>query len=521
MIALALHLRVVRGDFLSDDFSHIWWISEADRRGELLRWLGQLFYLPLESGNFAYRPIVFASYGLDWLLYGTNPSGWHATNLVIHLLNGAMLFRLARDVAAKAQVGDALFVGTSASALHIAIPFAGESTFWPVGRFDLLACFFSLLFLRAVLLSGTKERRVRWVAGAFLIFALLSKESAMPMLVVGAMLLYAQQWACMDDSSSHASRMILAARKTFDRYWPVLFIATLYLGWRLLLFGSAWKVYPDSQWPQSLQILLQRVSTLAIPIQFVYAPQAIAVTIVIGVAVLVWLFGARAAVHRATLQSRVLTLSLLAATILYFAAPASSFPIAAITGEGMRNLYLPWMLLSVFVAMAVGGHERRVLILLLLLLVSFVGQARMLRVWGGAAHEMALIKAAIPAMARTVPEHQFALALLPDHIEVAPFARNAQGALFLPPQQETSHIARIVTMTPLQFAEWEKHFDDNTIGRIKGPSVVFDRNTFFGVFCWLPARQQFQLLNARPVIGDAPAWERRTLAEGAQRECLL
>jgi protein O-mannosyl-transferase len=91
----AIHLRAIGGDFLSDDFAHASWVADAQSKGELLEWLVSRLYLPLGSGNFAYRPVVFASYALDWIIYGTNAAGWHLTNLVIHLVNGVLIFVLA------------------------------------------------------------------------------------------------------------------------------------------------------------------------------------------------------------------------------------------------------------------------------------------------------------------------------------------------------------------------------------------------------------------------------------------
>ena len=89
-LCLQLHLRALGGDFLSDDFVHAAWIASAQANGELGHWLLRRFYLPLDSGNYAYRPVVFASYALDWVAHGGQAAGWHLTNLLVHLLNAVL-----------------------------------------------------------------------------------------------------------------------------------------------------------------------------------------------------------------------------------------------------------------------------------------------------------------------------------------------------------------------------------------------------------------------------------------------
>jgi protein O-mannosyl-transferase len=146
------------------------------------------FYQPIESGNYAYRPVVFASYALDWLWHGANATGWHVSNFIIHIVNAALVMFLAYRLATHIGFADARFASAAASALFLAIPFAGESTFWPVGRFDLIACMFSLGFLLALV-----SFRGNFLVLMCLLAALLAKESAMPMVVIGFMLLWSVQ----------------------------------------------------------------------------------------------------------------------------------------------------------------------------------------------------------------------------------------------------------------------------------------------------------------------------------------
>jgi hypothetical protein len=522
-ICLAIHLRAIGGDFLSDDFAHASWVAEAQSKGELLDWLVKRLYLPLGSGNYAYRPVVFASYALDWVIYDTNATGWHLTNLVIHLINGALIFVLALRLAARAEISDARFTGVAIAALFLAIPFAGESTFWPVGRFDLLACMFSLGFL--LLLLGAHSRlSLRRTIGTLvcLLLALLSKESAMPMLAVGFALVLALNLADQySKNQSLAKKLTAATKDSLSVYWPVIVLALAYFVWRYFLFGSPWKVFPDSHFPASLAEFVARVAVLKQVFIYPYGQHAVLWWSLIVIGVAFWFAGLRAAVRRASFLTIILAITLFGCVLVYLLAPATSFPVASDNGEGIRNLYFPWAMFSLAMGFAIAYHRARVALLCVLLVIAFWGQWRLVTLWQDSAAEMLQVTRAIPALASEIDDQQYALMLLPDYLTVVPFVRNAQGGVVMPPRQPVSYLTKMAAMSPLQFAEWESHFSDNTIGQVRGPDVVFDRSNFFGVYCWVPSSGHFQLLAAKPHVNDAKTWEAETVKEATEKNCLL
>lgn len=520
---VAIHLRAIGGDFLSDDFAHASWLADAQSKGELLDWLVSRLYLPLGSGNYAYRPVVFASYALDWVIYGTNAAGWHLTNLVIHLINGALIFVLALRLAARAGIADARFTAAAVAALFLAIPFAGESTFWPVGRFDLLACMFSLGFL-LLLLAAHPRLSLRRTIGtlACLLLALLSKESAMPMLAVGFALVLALNLA--DQHSKNQTigvTLTVTIKDSLSFYWPVIALALAYFAWRNFLFGSPWKVFPDSHFPANVGEFIARVAVLKQVFIYPYGQHAALWWSLIAIGIAFWLAGLRAAVQRATFLSVILAITLFGCFLVYLIAPATSFPVASDNGEGIRNLYFPWAMFSLAMGLAIAHHRSRVALLCGLLVVAFWGQWRLVTLWQHGAAEMLRVTTAVPALASEIDDTRYALLLLPDYLTVVPFVRNAQGAVVMPPRQPVSYLTKMAAMSPLQFAEWESHFSDNTIGQVRGTDVVFDRAAFQGVYCWLPLTGRFQLLAAKPRINDAKTWEVETMKEAKQKNCLL
>src|ERR1700734_1969914 len=67
----------------------------------LASWHGILYYLRTNvsfvndlrgSGESYYRPLYWVSLALDRMLWGSHPAGFHVTNLLLHWMNGFLLF---------------------------------------------------------------------------------------------------------------------------------------------------------------------------------------------------------------------------------------------------------------------------------------------------------------------------------------------------------------------------------------------------------------------------------------------
>lgn len=129
-------------------------------------------------------PVTWASFALDYLGWGTNPVGYHLTNLVLHAANAALFFALARRLLARAigTAGEgALRLGAMAAALFWALhPLRVESVAWATERRDVLSGFFFLLtvltYVRAAETPG--PRRGRWLAVSVGCYALALASKA-------------------------------------------------------------------------------------------------------------------------------------------------------------------------------------------------------------------------------------------------------------------------------------------------------------------------------------------------------
>jgi tetratricopeptide (TPR) repeat protein len=148
---------------------------------EQLRWMWTTFHM----GH--YVPLSWMTLGLDYEVWGMNPTGYHLTSLLIHAANAVVVYFLARRVLELSRPdfsADPLGLDVAAgfAALAFALhPLRAESVAWATERRDVLSAlfFFSsiLVYLRAR--GASANRRLYWTSVALFVCALLSKATSM------------------------------------------------------------------------------------------------------------------------------------------------------------------------------------------------------------------------------------------------------------------------------------------------------------------------------------------------------
>src|SRR3989454_534488 len=140
-----------------------------------------------------YIPLTWMTLGLDYLLWGMNPVGYHLTSLLLHAANAVVFFfvvrrLLTRALPGPAERGHALAVAAGFAALVFAIhPLRVESVAWVTERRDVLS---GLFYLSAILLYlracefGARGGGWYWLAVAVFVCALLSKSMVVNLPVV-------------------------------------------------------------------------------------------------------------------------------------------------------------------------------------------------------------------------------------------------------------------------------------------------------------------------------------------------
>ena len=145
-----------------------------------------------------YMPLTWITYGLDYVVWGLNPYGYHLTSIVLHAANVALVYfvaqRLFRIVwpGASATGLDGLRIAAALAALVFGVhPLRVESVAWITERRDVLCGFFFLLTVLLYLRGcGVESRDARawsrfyWAAVGTFVLALLSKSMAVTLPVV-------------------------------------------------------------------------------------------------------------------------------------------------------------------------------------------------------------------------------------------------------------------------------------------------------------------------------------------------
>ena len=167
-----------------------------------------------------YRPTVTLITFFDYSIWGENPTGYHATNVALHLINVLLFFGSCLVLFRSSETALVTAVLFAAHPIHT------ESVTWISGRTDLLACAFVLGSLLCTLQIGSKAASPRWVLASSLLFipALLSKEVAIVLPIALACHLH---WLSTENKNLPYFRAAIAAQAVMGAIY--LFIRTTVL----------------------------------------------------------------------------------------------------------------------------------------------------------------------------------------------------------------------------------------------------------------------------------------------------
>ncbi|MGH7374903.1 MAG: tetratricopeptide repeat protein [Candidatus Rokuibacteriota bacterium] len=144
-----------------------------------------------------YIPVTWMSLGLNYVLGGMDPWGYHLGNLLLHATNATLAYWITRRLLAAAWSGGSqdgretpsiCWAGACAALLFGIHPLRVESVAWITERRDVLCGLFFLLAVLAYLKGVERGRGLepvwRWVSWTASVAALLSKAAAMPLPLV-------------------------------------------------------------------------------------------------------------------------------------------------------------------------------------------------------------------------------------------------------------------------------------------------------------------------------------------------
>ncbi|MGZ5104845.1 MAG: hypothetical protein ACXWHB_10430 [Usitatibacter sp.] len=428
-----LFAPLLAGYFVSDDFVPLVLFRLWEDQGRLASALAEKFWSSLDAGDSRfYRPLSYLSFALNYLTSGLDAAPWMAVNVALHVLNGVMVGMIGVRAAEGSPSARGIAAGALGAALFLFLAPGAEVVAWISGRFDGSATFFTLL----ACVFFQRSRRTGDAAGVASLLsavaALLCKESAA--IVPFAILFLARLRDDVLDRPTVLARWLAAARVAA----PWLALAALYLAWRYAMFGSATRVYSNTQ---PLSDMLSRaywsdvVQALPAWISAQFRPAyRFAFLAVLTLAQLVLIFVSRPSGRREpeALFGAAATVALTLALLLPH---VGKLPEDGLSG---RLLYQTSAFYGVLVAIALR-HSRAAYLLwgvsLALLILHTAFERHVLARWE-VVHRQT--RELVPAVARyhdALAPGDFALVLVPEAVDDIPFGRNAQGGLMLPPVQ--------------------------------------------------------------------------------------
>src|SRR3989454_4226179 len=188
LVTFAAFLPTLRNQFVTwDDPTNF--LDNPHYRG--LGWTHLRWMWTTHRGH--YIPLTWLTLGLDYLLWGMNPVGYHLTSLLLHAANAVVFFFVVRRLLTLAlpgpsERGHALALSAGFASLVFAIhPLRVESVAWVTERRDVLSGLFYLLTILMYLRAREREERGRgwyWLSVAVFVLALLSQSMVVNLSIV-------------------------------------------------------------------------------------------------------------------------------------------------------------------------------------------------------------------------------------------------------------------------------------------------------------------------------------------------
>ncbi|MBN8660860.1 MAG: hypothetical protein J0M35_10875 [Candidatus Obscuribacter phosphatis] len=478
----------LKDGFLLDDFLHLNYCARAlagDWQPFLMNFTGNWGGSDL---MLSYRPVVSLSILFDYLLYRTNPWGYHFTNLVIFAactaLAASLSLVLTQRLAPRLCGAAALFGGL----LFAAYPLHAETVAWIIGRVDSLATLFYLasllLFLRARTHGSKDFRRLSLLS---FLLALTSKEIAVSLpfaVFIVTFILDLPQ-----------NKPLTAAKNAIKASLPYLGLLLAFALVRQLILGTTIGGYGRADIWQSLSNFLNRDSLIKIIVpvseEYHYLSKAIKPA-VLPVALITLLAVVRSLLHGAPGKLKIL-LSIPLLMLWCFIALLPAFQIWHIYPNlvGSRLFFLSSVPLCLVLTMkALPGHiavdKKKMTIWLmsgcLALSSLYLIWCHLLQInlqaWHHASSRMEKFDEQITKLAMT--NAKVALANLPQDYKGAGMIgrRLYLDILVSPPLKDRSLSERLLTAEkPGEYfdrKEWKEIVKELSKG---APLVYFDNNT--------------------------------------------
>ncbi len=267
-------------------FDDVFLIKNNTKIYEIER-VGEFFTSPTltDAGGFSgYRPLVMATYSLNYYFSKLNPLPYRVINLLVHIINSLLVFLLLKSLLVHIfkfeNEKDVFFLSSAGSLIFlvhpintIAINFIWKRTTLLYSFFVLIAvCWFINIHLKFYGLNYRKilSRVLSVLLMCFLmIMGLFSKENAVILpLVLGMVFVYS-------DKRYHYRGFLIDII-------PLLLIAAVFTYFRVFLFGGIMRSlgligYPIDPYPPFYNYLLSQAEAIIRYISMLFYPQGLSI----------------------------------------------------------------------------------------------------------------------------------------------------------------------------------------------------------------------------------------------------
>lgn len=519
LLAAALYARGFQGFWLGDDLPNLHRTHEWSEAGRLWSDTLRQFLAPITGGGFFIRPMVIATFSLNYEIAGARYAGWYALNFAVHLANTALLAFVVLGFARRLRC-EGRGAALAAALLFGLNPLASEGVYWISARSDQWVALCSLAAIAVWIRDDRRgTRHGAWAYPLLLVVALGFKESAA--VVPLQMALLALAWP-----SPRPRGMLFAVAAGFG-------VMALYFTFRAYLFGAIFETYFAAGQLRSGPIervwgALQSLPAWWGGLAHARPSHATLYVLASAAALVAALAASRGAGLRLALASLASSAGMLAATLYSLGGFASS-------GEGGRLLYGPasWLALGMGLllvrapgASSIAWKAAGALALLAALAGGAILQSTIRQVTDAQQGSRALV-AALAQLA--AGRDSLSMVIVPENQGPTVLYRNGQGGLVLPPVQPRPLLHRVIPSLPRDIPGRYDEFAGGLATRLgevvpaNAEAATLEDLRVRGearwppVLCWVPGERRLVEL-PRPDPSRRDEWIRQT--RSAARACL-
>ncbi|WP_448254734.1 tetratricopeptide repeat protein [Ottowia oryzae] len=209
-----------------------------------------------------YRPLVVITFVPAVGLGAITPLIHHGVNILIHLVNAILVFKVAFLLVSKTRGAYGAEIACIAALFYAANPLVVESVVWISGRYDLMMCTFVLGFI----LLAFKLQPSRWKIFALTALysaAMFSKEAAVGLILAMPMLHLIVSRSSGDGEGWRGFRNNLGSLK--EVYLSILLGTLIYFGVRYAVLGeflpsNSAGQYGPKEWAPRLNLIASAIA---------------------------------------------------------------------------------------------------------------------------------------------------------------------------------------------------------------------------------------------------------------------